>query len=44
MRVTELKSLRLEEFPNLFWVLVRTNEGLEGLGETFFGAEAVEAA
>ena len=33
--------MRLGEFPNLIWVRVRTNEGLVGLGETFFGAGAV---
>jgi len=33
----------LGEFPNLIWVHVETDEGLIGLGETFFGASAVEA-
>lgn len=43
MRITGLKTLRLGEFPNLIWVHVETDEGLIGLGETFFGASAVEA-
>jgi galactonate dehydratase len=36
-------TLRLGEFPNILFVLIYTDEGLVGLGETFFGARAVEA-
>ena len=43
MKVTQIETLRLGEFPNLLFVLVHTDEGLTGLGETFFGARAVEA-
>lgn len=43
MKITALKTLRLAEFPNLCFVLVETDEGLTGLGETFFGARAVSA-
>ena len=43
MKVTKLETIRLDEFPNLVWVHVQTDEGLVGLGETFFGAQAVEA-
>ncbi len=43
MKVTRLETLRLDEFANIIWVLVHTDEGLIGLGETFFGAQAVEA-
>jgi len=43
MNVTKLETIRLDEFPNLVWVHVHTDEGLVGLGETFFGAQAVEA-
>jgi galactonate dehydratase len=43
MRITRIDTLRLEEFPNLLFVHVHTDEGLVGLGETFFGAQAVEA-
>ncbi len=43
MRVTRLETLRLDEFPNLCFVRVHTDEGITGLGETFFGAQAVEA-
>ena len=43
MKVTAVETLRLGEFPNLLWVRVHTDEGVVGLGETFFGAEAVEA-
>ena len=43
VKVTGLKTLRLAEFPNLCWVTIETDEGVSGLGETFFGAAAVEA-
>ncbi len=43
MKVSRVETLRLEEFPNILFVQVHTDEGLTGLGETFFGAQAVEA-
>ncbi|MDQ3591179.1 MAG: mandelate racemase/muconate lactonizing enzyme family protein, partial [Actinomycetota bacterium] len=43
MKVVQVDTLRLDEFPNILFVQVRTDEGLTGLGETFFGARAVEA-
>jgi L-alanine-DL-glutamate epimerase-like enolase superfamily enzyme len=43
MRVTRIDTVRVGEFPNLVHVLVHTDEGLTGLGETFFFADAVEA-
>lgn len=43
MKITAIETLRSEEFPNLLWVLVHTDQGLTGLGETFYGARAAEA-
>lgn len=43
MKITKLETIRIQERPNLLWVQVHTDEGLIGLGETFFGAQAVEA-
>jgi L-alanine-DL-glutamate epimerase-like enolase superfamily enzyme len=43
MEVIRVDTLRLDEFPNILFVQVHTDEGLTGLGETFFGARAVEA-
>jgi galactonate dehydratase len=43
MKITKLETLRLQEFPNIIWVRLYTDEGLVGLGETFMGAAAVEA-
>ncbi|NRQ17634.1 mandelate racemase/muconate lactonizing enzyme family protein [Ensifer sesbaniae] len=42
MKITKLETVRIAERPNLLWLLVHTDEGLTGLGETFFGAETVE--
>src|SRR5215475_9318687 len=43
MKITALETIRLGEFPNLLWLHVHTDQGLVGLGETCFGARAVEA-
>src|SRR6185437_6859475 len=43
MKVRAIETIQLAEFANLCWVHVHTDEGLIGLGETFFGAEAVAA-
>jgi galactonate dehydratase len=43
MKITQVETVRLGEFPNLLWVRLHTDEGLIGLGETFMGAAAVEA-
>ena len=43
MKITQIKTIRLGEFPNIIRVRLHTDEGLVGLGETFMGAQAVEA-
>ena len=43
MKITSLETTRNAEFPNLLWLHIHTDEGISGLGETFFGAQAVEA-
>ena len=43
MKITRVETLRLGQFGNVVWVLIRTDEGITGLGETFLGAAAVEA-
>ncbi len=43
MKITALETIRIAERPNLLWLLVHTDTGLSGLGETFFGAATVEA-
>ena len=43
MKITAVETLRLDEFPNLLWVEIHTDAGIYGLGETYFGARAVEA-
>ena len=43
MKVVAIETVRLEEFPNIVHVRVHTDEGIVGLGETFFGARAVAA-
>lgn len=45
MKITRIETLRLRATPNpnILWVRVHTDEGLTGLGETFWGARTVEA-
>jgi L-alanine-DL-glutamate epimerase-like enolase superfamily enzyme len=43
-KIEALRTLRIKERPNLIWVELETDDGLIGLGESFRGAEAVEAA
>jgi L-alanine-DL-glutamate epimerase-like enolase superfamily enzyme len=43
MKITKLETVRLTSLPNLLYVRVHTDEGIVGLGETFFGAAAVES-
>ncbi len=43
MKIRRIETIRIDERPNLLWLLVHTDEGPVGLGETFFGAAAVEA-
>jgi len=43
MKITAIETIRIAQRPNLLWVQVHTDEGLVGLGETFFGAATVEA-
>ncbi len=42
-RIAAVETLRLGEYPNLIWVRVHADAGPVGLGETYFGAAAVEA-
>jgi L-alanine-DL-glutamate epimerase-like enolase superfamily enzyme len=43
LAITRLRTTRTTAQPNVLWVELETGDGLLGLGETFFGAEAVEA-
>lgn len=43
MIITAIETLRTAEFSNVLWVRVHTDAGPVGLGETFYGAGAVEA-
>jgi galactonate dehydratase len=43
MKVTRIETIRIDEFPNLLFTRVYTDEGIVGLGETYYGARAVES-
>lgn len=42
MKITRVETIRLDKFSNLLWLRLHTDEGVIGLGETFFGARAAE--
>jgi galactonate dehydratase len=42
MKISALETIRVQEFPNILWIKIHTDEGLVGLGETFFMAQTVE--
>src|SRR5436190_23158495 len=41
MKITALETIQLGEFPNLLWLRVHTDQGIIGLGETFFAPGTV---
>ena len=43
MKLRGLETIRVEEHPNILWVRLHDEDGLVGLGETFFMPAAVEA-
>lgn len=43
MKITAIETLIAREFENVLWVRIHTDEGLIGLGETFYGAGSVAA-
>jgi L-alanine-DL-glutamate epimerase-like enolase superfamily enzyme len=42
-RISAIRTLRWQTQPNCLWVEIETDSGVVGLGETFYGAAAVEA-
>ena len=43
MKITAIETIRTESHPNILWVEIHTDQGLAGLGETFYGAAQAEA-
>ena len=43
MKIAAVETVRLENRANLIWVRLHSDDGLIGLGETWFGAGPVEA-
>lgn len=43
MKITAVETIQLEEFPNLIWLHLHTDEGIVGLGESFFGTDMTAA-
>jgi len=43
VKITSIETLRTDEFANVLWVRLHADAGIIGLGETFYGAGAVEA-
>lgn len=43
MKISAIETVRVDAFPEFTGLLVHTDQGITGLGETCFGPEAVEA-
>lgn len=43
MKITKIETIRLRSRATLIWVRVHTDEGIIGLGESWFGCAAIEA-
>src|SRR5579859_4216026 len=43
MKIVGVETIIADDFPNLCYVRLRTADGIVGLGETFFGSDAVAA-
>lgn len=43
MKITQVDTVQVAGYPNILWVQIHTDSGLVGLGETFRGAQAVQA-
>lgn len=41
MKITQIETIQIQEFPSLLFVHLHTDEGIVGLGETMFGPDAV---
>ena len=42
MKITALETVNVDAYPQITFVLVHTDEGIVGLGDTFFGAASVQ--
>lgn len=43
MEVSSVETVRVASHPNVIWVRVTTDDGIVGLGESWYGAAAIEA-
>jgi L-alanine-DL-glutamate epimerase-like enolase superfamily enzyme len=43
LKITKIETIRLRSRATLIWVRIHTDEGLVGLGESWFGCAAIEA-
>ncbi|MBI4306567.1 MAG: mandelate racemase/muconate lactonizing enzyme family protein [Chloroflexi bacterium] len=43
MKITQIETIRVGEFPDLIWVQVHTDGCITGLGETWYAASGVQA-
>ena len=42
MKITGLETVNVDAYPQITFVLVHTDEGIVGLGDTFFGSASVQ--
>lgn len=42
MKIAAIETIRVEEKPSVVWVQVHTDEGITGLGESWFGSAVID--
>lgn len=42
MKITAIETIRIDEVPNLIWLQLHTDEGLVGIGESYFDPAPTE--
>ena len=41
--IEQITTLRNPNYPKIVWVLIKTNDGIEGIGETSYDPDTVES-
>ena len=44
MKITKIETIKVKEQPQIIWVQIHTDEGIVGLGETYYAPTVVESA
>jgi galactonate dehydratase len=43
MKITRIQTIQAPEWPHILWLLIHTDDGLVGLGETYHNAHGIRS-